>query len=282
MPHRKRVLTGAWVWVEQLIQDVRYALRSHRAQPNLRPGRDPDTRGRHRHEHGDLQRVQRGRPASARVPQRRQAGVALHNRQRLRTGSRHGSGLRRLARSGRRRSMRMVAYRNADYTLVSPQGAARVRAAMVTEDFWDLSGAKPAAGRLPLPEERGAVLLSSSFAQRWFAGDPDVIGRTVTLDGRQVAIVGILPEHFRFELPGSAWPGFRPRDVDVYQPMIVSSERGGGPVQLLSVVGRLEVGATLEGRARGDRSDPRRVRTGVSRIPSTISECCAPSPCMTS
>ena len=118
---------------------------------------------------------------------------------------------------------------------------------MVTEDFWDLSGARPAAGRLPLSERaRGraplpVVLLNDG------SGNPDVIGRTVTLDGRQVAIVGILPEHFRFQLPGSAWPGFRPRDVDVYQPMTVSSGRGGGPVQLLSVVGRREVGATLEG-----------------------------------
>ena len=46
--------------------------------------------------------------------------------------------------------------------------------------------------------------------------------------------------------------------------MTVSSERGGGPVQLLSVVGRLEVGATLEGaraeieaiRARVAQADP--------------------------
>src|SRR5688572_14645636 len=38
---------------------------------------------------------------------------------------------------------RMVAYGNGDYTLESAQGAARVRAATVTEDFWDLSGARP-------------------------------------------------------------------------------------------------------------------------------------------
>ncbi len=139
----------------------------------------------------------------------------------------------------------MVAYGNADYTLVSPQGAARVRAAMVTADFWNVSGARTASGRLPLSDEREVVLLSHGFAQRWFAGDPEVVGRTVTLDGRQFGIVGVLPEHFKFELPGSAWPGFRPRDVDVYQPLIVSSPAGGGPVQLLSVVARLDIGATL-------------------------------------
>ena len=51
------------------------------------------------------------------------------------------------------------------------------------------------------------VILSQGFAERWFAGDPDVIGRTMTLDGGQVAIVGIVPEDFRFHLPGSPMTG---------------------------------------------------------------------------
>jgi putative ABC transport system permease protein len=139
----------------------------------------------------------------------------------------------------------LVAYGNGDYTLVSPQGAVRVRAAMVTEDFWNLSGAALVAGRLPLPGERDVVLLINGLAQRWFGADPDVIGRTVTLDGRQAAVIGILPDRFRFQLPGSAWPGFRPRDVEVYQPMIVSAPAGPGPMMLLSVVGRLKSDRTL-------------------------------------
>ncbi len=246
MPHRKRVLTGAWVWVEQFTQDIRYALRTHRASPTfalvviltLAVAIGMNTAIFSVFNAVVLRPL--GYPNADRL-------VWLST-----TTSDSEPGLVTAPDFADWRGQagsfdRMVAYANADYTLVSPRGASRVRAAMVTEDFWDLSGAKPAAGRLPLPEELGAVLVSSRFAQRWFAGDPDVIGRTVTLDGRQVAIAGILPEHFRFELPGSAWPGFRPKDVDVYQPMIVSSERGGGPVQLLSVVGRLEVGATLEG-----------------------------------
>ena len=139
----------------------------------------------------------------------------------------------------------MAAYGSADLTLTSAHEATRIRAAMVTHDFWDLSGARPAAGRLPRAGEDGIVILSQGFAQRWFAGDPDLIGRTMTLDGRQVAIVGIVPEEFRFHLPGSPMTGFRPRDVDVYQPMAVSSDRSG-PMQLLNVVGRLKPGVTLE------------------------------------
>ena len=157
----------------------------------------------------------------------------------------------------------MVAYGSVDYTMATVKGAARVRAAMVTQDFWDISGARPEAGRLPRPEEHEAVLLAHGFAQRWFGGDQDVIGRTVTLDGRQVAIVGVLPADFRFHLPGSPWVGFRPRDVDIYQPMLVSSARGG-PVQLLNVVGRLKPGETLRGCPRADRGDPHARSRGQS------------------
>ncbi len=92
----------------------------------------------------------------------------------------------------------MVAYGHADSTLVSTQGAAVVRAAQRTQDFWELSGAKPVAGRLPREDERGVVLLTHGFAQRWFAGDPEVIGRTITLAGHQVTIVGVLPQDLRF------------------------------------------------------------------------------------
>ena len=140
---------------------------------------------------------------------------------------------------------RMVAYGTVDHTLASPRGATRVRAATITHDFWDLAGAAPMAGRLPRTDERDGVLLSQRFAERWFAADADVIGRTVTLDGRPVSILGILPERFKFHLPDSSWIGFRPRDIDVYLPLRVSGARRG-PMQLLSVVARLQTAATVE------------------------------------
>src|SRR5262245_13057583 len=142
---------------------------------------------------------------------------------------------------------RMAAYGTIGYTMVLPRGAARVQTAQVTDDFWSLTGARPVAGRLPQPGERGLVLVSSSFAHRWFDEDDDAatIGRTITLDGRQVVVAGILPEDFRFDLP-RAQPGFRPHDIEVYEPLQVTSQRGG-PIEMLNVVGRLRPGATLEG-----------------------------------
>jgi predicted permease len=140
---------------------------------------------------------------------------------------------------------RMAAYSTIDYTMVLPRGATRVQTAQVTDDFWAISGARPVAGRLPQPGERGLVLISSSFAQRWFDGDAGTVGRTIALDGRQVVVAGILPEDFRFELPRFVLPGFRPRDIEVYEPHQVATQRSGA-VELLHVVGRLKPGATVE------------------------------------
>jgi len=139
---------------------------------------------------------------------------------------------------------RMVAYFSADSTLVAANGATRVRAAMVTEDFWDLSAAVPAAGRLPRPLERDVVLVSHDLASRAFAGDANLVGRTVALSGRQVTIVGVLPEQFRLQFPRGAGPGLGSTEIDLYQPLPVSGARGG-PMQLVSVVARLQAGVTL-------------------------------------
>ncbi len=143
----------------------------------------------------------------------------------------------------------MVAYGSGDFTLASAEGATRVRHAGVTEDFWRLTGAQPASGRLPRPGERGVVLLSDGFAQRWFSSDQEVVGRSVTIDGRPVTIIGVLPRDFRFHFPRSAFTGSRP-NVDVYRSLLVSSARSG-PIQLLNVVARLRPGVTLE-RARAE------------------------------
>jgi putative ABC transport system permease protein len=93
------------------------------------------------------------------------------------------------------------------------------------------------------------VLLSDRFSQRWFSSDQQVVGRSVTINGRPVTIVGVLPRDFRFHFPHSPFD-IRPKDVDIYRPLFASSARSG-PIFMLNVVARLRPGATLE-RARAE------------------------------
>jgi len=140
---------------------------------------------------------------------------------------------------------RMTGYFTGEQKLRSTAGAARINSAEVTEDFWSLSGATPAAGRLPRPGEQDVVLVAHDFARRWLAGDSTVVGRTVTLDDRQATIIGVLPESFRFHLPSSLAANLRAGDIDLYRPMEVSAARGR-QVLLLNVAARLRHGVTID------------------------------------
>ena len=140
---------------------------------------------------------------------------------------------------------RLVAYSTADETLTTADGATRARIAAVSNDFWDLAGARPAAGRLPTAGEPGAVLLSHKFFERQFHGDPSVIGKAVTLDTGPATIVGVLPQAFRFQLPATVRPGPQPRDIDAYRPLVVPP-RGSTFAQLIFVVARLKPDFTID------------------------------------
>ena len=140
---------------------------------------------------------------------------------------------------------RLVAYSTADETLTTADGATRARIAAVSNDFWDLAGARPAAGRLPTAGEPDAVLLSHRFFERQFHGDPSVIGKAVTLDPGPATIVGVLPQDFRFQLPATTRPGPQPREIDAYRPLVVPP-RESTFAQLIFVVARLKPDTTID------------------------------------
>jgi len=73
----------------------------------------------------------------------------------------------------------------------------------VSPNFLTLLGVSPILGRdlLPSEEKPGTApvaLLSYQLWQSHLGGDPAVIGRSITLDGRSFSIVGVLPATFRF------------------------------------------------------------------------------------
>lgn len=90
-----------------------------------------------------------------------------------------------------------------DATLTGRGEPEILRGVRSSANLFDVLGARPAAGRLFRAEEdeagQGRVLmLTYSFWQNHFHGDPNAIGKTLILDGKVYEIVGILPESFRF------------------------------------------------------------------------------------
>jgi predicted permease len=91
--------------------------------------------------------------------------------------------------------------RQRGFSLTGAGEAERIHGDYVSSDFFSILGIKPVLGRLFAPGEdeigrAPIVLISSGLWARQFASRPDVLGKSVTLDGRQFTVIGVLPEDF--------------------------------------------------------------------------------------
>jgi len=111
-----------------------------------------------------------------------------------------------------------------------------VAAVFADGDFWSLTGATPALGRLFGPGEQNGVVISWNLFQRQFGGDPHVVGSAVTVDGRASTITGVLPKTFRFQFP-RWWTALHPEPLEAYLTLppaeAIGQHRGGQVVASL-------------------------------------------------
>jgi predicted permease len=114
-----------------------------------------------------------------------------------------------------------------------------------TSNWFDVLGLRAIRGRTFLPqEEEGAdvAVVTDRFWKGRLGGDPNVIGRALTLDGVSHTIVGVIPK-----LPVS-WTGPN-ADIWTTKPFIIpgfSHERMMRGTAFLRAVGRLKPGVTFE------------------------------------
>ena len=110
-------------------------------------------------------------------------------------------------------------------------------------NFFQTLGVQPALGRLFTAEEsvkggRPVILLSYPFWQTQFAGDANIVGKSVQLNNDVLTIVGVMPASFDF---GAVFaPGSK---MDFFRPVYMDDIRNWG--HMLSVIGRLKPGVTV-------------------------------------
>ena len=144
-----------------------------------------------------------------------------------------------------------LAWGSTSFNLATGGQAQPAQGLWVSGGFFNVLGILPERGRLlsPADDRRGCAartVISHSFWQRQFGGDPSVVGRTVTLDSTPVEIVGVTPSRF-FGLEVG-------RTFDVALPICaeaVLASSASSPSRLdsgtnwwLTVVGRLKPGVT--------------------------------------
>src|SRR5881398_4041520 len=134
------------------------------------------------------------------------------------------------------------------FTLTGLGDPVQVFGGRVTSNYFDLLAVRPILGRNFLPqEEEGAdvAVVTKNFWQKRLGGDPNVIGRSITLDGTPHTIVGVLPN-----MP-AAWFGANPIAAEVwttkpFQLPGFSHEQLMRGSFFLRVVGRLKPGVTVQ------------------------------------
>ena len=145
------------------------------------------------------------------------------------------------------------------------QGAARITIGWVTPDFFGVLKPGVATGRLldpadwtprsrlqmedpnfqppPMP-----VMLAHGLWRDRFASDPEVVGKSVTINGTRMSVVGVLAEGFRILAPATVELPDR-LDAFAYIPVpLTDGQRGGGGGL---TVARIRDGATME-QLRGE------------------------------
>jgi putative ABC transport system permease protein len=104
----------------------------------------------------------------------------------------------------------MATYRCHNFSLTSTADVQPVNGCGVSANFFDLLGVAPVLGRTFAPAEQQAGLDSVAvvgygFWQRQLGGDPRAIGKSIQLNGHAYTVVGIMPADFNFPVPIQLW-----------------------------------------------------------------------------
>ncbi len=239
--HTKEVTRETWggIWLEHLVQDLRYAVRSLRRAPvftvvavlTLALGIGANTA---------MFTVVRGillRPLPFRDP----GALFVISQLPDRAGAFAGrSMVDRMYIDYRRRTKAFestTSYNVYPATLLGGGEPTRLTTAGVTPSFFNTLGVRPPIGRAFTAgeDQQGANAIVILGARLWrdrFSSDTAVIGRSITVEGHAKTIVGVMADGFDF-----------PEHAELWVPMAIEpSDRG---FRLMPVIGRLSSHATF-------------------------------------
>jgi predicted permease len=143
----------------------------------------------------------------------------------------------------------LLAY-HSEWSALTSAGAApeRIYIGNVSANYFDVLGVRPLLGRFFLPEEETRpdavpyIVLGYSTWQTRYAGDPQIVGKTIEIARHPVTVIGVAPEGFIGAAPGlrdDAWLTLNPLGANEYG----LTHRS---IDFLIVLGRLRPGMSRE------------------------------------
>ncbi len=123
----------------------------------------------------------------------------------------------------------------------------QIRLGQVTWNFFSVLGAKPAMGRLFLPQEEGGrgpvtIILSDGLWRRRYGADPRIVGQTIRMAGGTLTVAGVMPPDFELIFPPDASV---PSNIQAWIPFPFPIEKAPRDLNWIRVIGRLRPNVTL-------------------------------------
>lgn len=131
-----------------------------------------------------------------------------------------------------------------DMNLTGVGDPQRIKSCVVTTNFFQVLGVQPMLGRSFLPEEEKpgspfTVIISHELWQRLSGSDRSFINKSLTLNGHQVEVIGVMPPAFELQFPTSM-------HVDMWVPMVIGEGDLDRSTNFLYALARLKQDVSRE------------------------------------
>jgi putative ABC transport system permease protein len=142
----------------------------------------------------------------------------------------------------------LAAIKTTTSNLALSDQAERIDLAQTNTNFFDVLGIAPQYGRLFIPQDEQAghepvVIVSNTLWQRRFGSDPSLVGKPITLDGRNFTVIGIAPPGFQYPDKTELWVPPLQLVPELYPGQDVTQTRGMG---YLAAIALLKPGMTQQ------------------------------------
>jgi predicted permease len=139
----------------------------------------------------------------------------------------------------------MAAYVDVRFNLTGAGAPVEVPAQVSTGNLFELLGAQAALGRTYTnadaePGHDNVVVLSHNLWQRQFGGDSSIVGKTLTMNGHAVTVIGVMPADFKWFIKENSLTG---KPAELWTPNKWTDRRRIG--RFLSAVARLKPGVSV-------------------------------------
>ncbi|MDO8677950.1 MAG: ABC transporter permease [Acidobacteriota bacterium] len=139
----------------------------------------------------------------------------------------------------------LLAYQFFPSVLTEGDSHERIWSLLVSANYFDVLGVRAQLGRALAPADddgggQPVLVISHGLWQRRFAGRPDIVGATVSLNGQAFTIVGVAPPEFRGTFPGLVFDAWVPLANE--DRLIEIGHAEDRSLRSLAMIGRLKDG----------------------------------------